>query len=523
MVGMKRERLLIVLSVGLLLTITGIGFASGDPHPSFLSPNARGDDSDKVGARHEGSKDKCYTCHVTIEDKAALMFKRDVHFAKGISCAACHGGNATEEDQEKAMDTTAGFIGVPKGDEISRTCANCHSNSQKMQSLSSSLPTNQWEKLQSSVHGKLSLTGKEHIAQCITCHSVHEIVSVKSPASPVFPLNIVNTCGKCHSNAAFMRDYNPALPIDQVEKYRTSVHGMRNIKHDAKVAECASCHGSHEIRSAKDVKSSVYATNLPSTCARCHSDAQYMKEYNISTDQYEGYANSVHGITLLKKHDLSAPACNDCHGNHGATPPGITSVSKVCGSCHALNAELFSSSPHKKAFDELQLPECETCHGNHEIIAATDQLLGVSTDAVCSRCHSTSDNAKGYAVAATMRQLIDSLETTEKHAAVLLNDAEQKGMEVSDAKFKLRDAHQARMQSRTAVHSFNEEKFRDVVGKGLTVASLVAGEGLQAIDEYYFRRWGLGVSTLIISVVAVSLYLTIRRIERRQGSPTPND
>ncbi|HEV8537717.1 MAG TPA: hypothetical protein VGR15_02240 [Bacteroidota bacterium] len=39
-------------------------------------------------------------------------------------------------------------------------------------------------------------------------------------------------------------------------------------------------------------------------------------------------------------------------------------------------------------------------------------------------------------------------------------------------------------------------------------------------EEYYFRRWGLGVSTLIISLVAVSLYLAIRRIERKQSAKT---
>jgi predicted CXXCH cytochrome family protein len=460
--------------------------------------------------------DQCRTCHEALGDKPSAQFKHDIHFSKGISCADCHGGNRNVEDMEQAMDKKAGFVGVPKGDDISKTCAKCHANADKMKSYGSSLPTNQWEMLQTSVHGKLSITGKEHIAQCITCHGAHGIVSVKNPSSPVHPLNIVKTCGNCHSNASFMKNYNPSLPIDQVDKYRTSVHGMRNAKGDAKAAECASCHGSHEIRSAKDVKSLVYPVNLPSTCSTCHSDAERMKEYKIPTDQFEKFSKSVHGIALLQKHDVSAPACNDCHGNHGATPPGVESVSKVCGTCHALNADLFSSSPHKKAFDERKLPECETCHGNHEIIAATDKLLGVSPGAVCSRCHSEKENVKGYAVAAAMRHLIDSLETTTQQASKLLGDAEQKGMEVSEAKFKLRDAHQARLQSRTAIHSFNEEKFKEVVEKGLTVASSVVVEGQQAIDEYYFRRFGLGIATLIISIVAASLYLTIKRIERKQ-------
>lgn len=461
--------------------------------------------------------DKCFTCHESISDKPSTLFKHDIHFQKGISCSDCHGGNPKTDDMASAMNKAAGFLGIPKGDDISKTCAKCHSDSVRMKSHGSKLPTNQWENLQSSVHAKLSISGKEHIAQCTTCHNAHGIVSVKNPASPVFPLNVVKTCTQCHANATFMRTYNPSLPIDQLEKYRTSVHGMKNAKGDPKTAECASCHGSHNIRSAKDLKSTVYATNIPSTCSRCHSDAEYMKAYKIPTDQYQKYASSVHGVALLQKHDVGAPACNNCHGNHGATPPGVESISKVCGTCHALNADLFSSSPHKKAFDELQLPECETCHGNHDIEPATSAMLGTAPEALCSRCHSANDNPKGFQAALVMRQLTDSLEETESHARMLLEEAEQKGMEVGEAKFKLRDAHQARLEARTMVHSFNEEKFAATISKGLSTTSVVTTQGRQAIDEYFFRRIGLGIATLIITILAISLYFVIRRIERTQA------
>jgi len=460
--------------------------------------------------------DQCLKCHEGLGDKQSSMFKHDIHFSKGISCAGCHGGNSKAEEMEQAMSAKEGFIGVPKGDDISKTCAKCHSNPDRMKEFGSSLPTNQWENLQTSVHSKSALRGKEHIAQCITCHGVHNIVSVKNPTSPAYPLNVVKTCSKCHADIAFMKTYNPSLPVDQLEKYRTSIHGMKNAKGDSKAAECASCHGSHDIRNAKDAKSKIYAVNLPQTCSNCHSDAEYMKEYNIPTNQYEKFSKSVHGSALLQKHDVAAPACNDCHGNHGATPPGVESISKVCGTCHALNADLFSASPHKKVFDEKKLPECETCHGNHEIIAATDKLLGVSPNAVCGKCHHENENPKGYVVAKTMRQLIDTLEFSEQNANSVVTDAEQKGMEISEAKFKLKDIRQSRLQARTMVHSFNEEKFREVVEKGLTVSSVVAEESKQAIDEYYFRRWGLGIATLIITIVGISLYITIRRIERKQ-------
>lgn len=462
--------------------------------------------------------DQCLVCHELLEDNASRMFQHDVHRQKGITCAGCHGGNAASDDMEKGMDAKAGFIGVPKGDDITKTCASCHADQGKMKQLGSALPTDQVNDLERSVHGKQGTTASQRIAQCTSCHGAHGIVSKTNPKSSVYPLNLTKTCAQCHSNASYMRSYNPSLPVDQLDKYRTSVHGIRNSKGDPKAAECASCHGSHNILPAKDVRSKVYPTNVPATCGTCHSDPEYMKQYDIPTDQLESFSGSVHGVALLQKKDVGAPACNNCHGNHGASPPGVESISKVCGTCHALNAELFSTSPHKKAFDELMLPECEMCHGNHEIIAATDKLLGTAPEAVCSRCHSESDKPKGFRVAGIMRGLIDSLETSEDQVTKLVEDAEQKGMEVGEAKFKLRDVRQARLEARTKVHSFSEPVFREVIHRGDSVAAMVGDEAQHAIDEYYFRRMGLGVSTLIISALALSLFLFIRRTEKKQAT-----
>lgn len=462
------------------------------------------------------ASDQCMTCHETLGDKVSSLFVRDVHKAKGISCAGCHGGDARKEDMEEAMNPAAGFIGVPKGDQISERCASCHAEQSKMQQYRSTLPVDQFASLASGVHGQLDVTGKQRILQCTSCHNAHGIVSPSNPASPVHPLKIVATCARCHSDASFMRMYNPTLPVDQLVKYRTSVHGERNAKGDPKVAECASCHGSHDIRPATDIKSRVYPTTLPQTCATCHSDAEYMKAYRLPTNQYEDYASSVHGVALLEKNDLAAPACNDCHDNHGAIPPGISSISMVCGTCHVLNADLFGKSPHKQAFDAMDLPECETCHGNHAIVAATDKLLGVDQGAVCANCHAPDQNVKGYETAKLMRSLVDSLVHLEDVAKGLVEDAEQKGMEISEAKFKLREARQARLQSRTAVHSFDAAQFQEVIDKGLETAAVVRTEANDAIDEYYYRRTGLGISTLIITLLALSLFLLIRRIESRK-------
>ena len=198
-------------------------------------------------------------------------------------------------------------------------------------------------------------------------------------------------------------------------------------------------------------------------------------------------------------------------------PPGVESISQVCGTCHALNAELFASSPHKQAYAERGLPECTTCHSNHEIVAATDKLLGVSSDAVCSRCHSETQNRNGYIAAKSMRALIDSLDLKEQEAKNSVDEAEQKGMDISEAKFKLRDVRQARLQSRTMVHAFNEKKFSDAAEIGIKTAVLIDQDSKNAIHEYYFRRIGLAISTIILTILAGSIYFYVKRLERKQS------
>lgn len=462
--------------------------------------------------------DQCFVCHESTGDEIAELYKHDVHFQKNISCSACHGGNSKTDDMEIAMSANEGFSGIPKGDEISSRCANCHSNQDQMKKYNSTLPVNQQSQIQNSVHWQKSVSGSTHILQCTTCHNAHGIVSVKNPSSPVYPLNLPALCAKCHSNAIYMRTYNPSLPVDQYQKYRTSVHGLKNKSGDTKTADCSDCHGTHEIKKSSDVKSKVYPTNIPKTCSECHSNVEYMSGYKIPTDQYKKFSLSVHGIALLEKNDLNAPACNSCHGNHAATPPGVESISKVCGTCHALNAELFSGSPHKKAFDEKKYPECETCHGNHSIATATNELLGISGQEICGKCHKENINTEGFKSAQQMRRLIDSLDAQILYAKKLLDEAEQKGMEISEAKFKLRDANQAKQETRTIIHSFDLEKFREVVEqKGLTVTSSVIGESKKAIDDYYFRRYGLGVSVLIITGLAFTIFLYIRKIEKKKN------
>jgi len=321
-------------------------------------------------------------------------------------------------------------------------------------------------------------------------------------------------CGKCHNDASFMKKFNPALRVDQEKEYATSVHGRLLKTGNTKVATCISCHGVHGIRAVSDALSSVYPSNVAETCSKCHSDAARMAEFKIPTDQYAKYKSSVHAKALYEKQDLSAPTCNDCHGNHGAAPPGITSVANVCGQCHARQAELFQASVHKAAFDNKGLAECITCHSNHAISAPTDQLLGTGQTAVCVSCHKQGE--KGFAVAGELRGMIDDLLARIDKSHQILDRAERAGMEVSRPKFELREAIDGVTHARVLIHSSSTAEVDKVVAPAVGITGKTYQAGIDALAELNVRRKGLVVSLFFILFLAVLVYLKIRQIERRQ-------
>ena len=326
-------------------------------------------------------------------------------------------------------------------------------------------------------------------------------------------LDIPAYCGKCHSDANLMKRFNPSLRVDQESEYYTSVHGRLLKSGEQKVATCISCHNVHGIRAVSDPLSSVYPLNVADTCAKCHANVDYMRSFKIPTDQFQNFKTSVHAKALYVKQDLSAPTCNDCHGNHGATPPGITSVANVCGQCHARQAELFQTSPHKAAFDQKGLAECITCHNNHAIATPTDQMIGTQQGALCINCHTNGD--KGFVAGGYMRSRIDQLIASIDKSTGILNLAERKGMEVSKPKFDLKAATDALTHARVLIHSSSTAEVDKVVAPGLEVAGKGYQAGLDALAELSFRRKGLAVSLVFILLLALLVFLKIRQIEAR--------
>ncbi len=324
---------------------------------------------------------------------------------------------------------------------------------------------------------------------------------------------IPELCSRCHSDPNYMRRFNPRVSTEQLSRYKTSVHGELLQKGDTKVATCIDCHGVHGIRNAKDSRSSVYPINIPDTCGKCHADTEYMQEYGIPTDQINKYASSVHGKALLEKGDHAAPACNDCHGNHGATPPGAPSIAFICGQCHLNNSELFFASPHKAAFDNMGLPECETCHGYHSIESPTIEMIGVGEKSMCIECHE--EDSKGYITAVAMRGQIDNLRSKFAFADSLVSKAERAGMQVSEAKFQLNDADDALVKARTIVHSLSVSKMTEITAEGTNLAEEALNMGREALAELQFRRKGLAVSIVFILILAIGIYMKIKELDKK--------
>jgi hypothetical protein len=304
----------------------------------------------------------CIACHgdpasFDAAERAVVdTFRVDVHAGVGLSCQDCHGGNpdpALSDDADAAMSAT--FAANPfRG----------------------------------------------------------------APARKDIP----HFCGRCHSDAVFMKRFKPDPRIDQETEYATSFHGRGLARGDARVATCVDCHGSHGILPPTDARSPVYPTHVAETCRRCHADPARMKGSflpdgrPLPVDQYDRWRRSVHATALLERGDLSAPTCNDCHGNHGATPPGVEGVAFVCGQCHGREADLFRGSRKHAGFvkhDALMtesgstacgdchgagepqsnvknvhgFTECAICHDNHAVIRPTMALLGGLPETPCAFCH----------------------------------------------------------------------------------------------------------------------------------------
>jgi hypothetical protein len=74
---------------------------------------------------------------------------------------------------------------------------------------------------------------------------------------------------------------------------------------------------------------------------------------------------------------------------------------------------------------------------------------------------------------------------------------------------------QVLIQSRTTIHAFNLDKFKEQIDEGFTIVNKAKINGEEAISDYYFRRIGLGFSTVIVTLLVIGLYIKLKKVEKK--------
>lgn len=314
---------------------------------------------------------------------------------------------------------------------------------------------------------------------------------------------IPELCASCHSDPVRMKPYG--LRTDQYAEYQTSQHGKLLAQGDTRVAVCTDCHTAHRILPAWEPRSTVHPENIPSTCARCHSDHNLVS--SIPTDQFESFRRSVHGKALLEEGNTKAPSCATCHGTHGAAPPGIEEVSKVCGTCHITERAYFDASPHKKPMDEARISECASCHSNHRI-EPTDRTL---FDRACARCHSAT--SKEQLVGQKIKALLVGAYEALEEATQLLAQAQQRAIDVSAYRSRLIEARSYFIQALPVQHSLDIPHVEELTRRAQSIANEIRG-GIHSLQGAVALRF-IGLSIVWVFLLLLMIVIALVRRERR--------
>jgi cytochrome b subunit of formate dehydrogenase len=279
--------------------------------------------TDVKTAPHENTPAKvlCATCH--SDEQAAYDRSYHAHAIKNgdqraATCVDCHG---SPHELLPASDPKSKVYHA----NIPATCGACHGQKFVMEPSGHNIQA--FVSYQESVHGRAVAEGVEKAAVCTDCHGTHEILGAGDPKSPIFKFSVPDTCGKCHSavEQAYKQSIhgeaiargewqapvctdchgihsiqsakNPNSPVSarnlaestcarchegvrlsqefgfagsRVTTYLASYHGLASRRGSTIVANCASCHGVHNILPSSDPRSTINPANLVKTCGQCH-------------------------------------------------------------------------------------------------------------------------------------------------------------------------------------------------------------------------------------------------------------
>jgi cytochrome b subunit of formate dehydrogenase len=272
---MNRARIIHLLRLGSVLIglswIAGIGAAAQKPQAPAGGDCASCHDQGQKLAKSAHAALTCDTCHEN-HDK----YPHPAGVPKP-ACTSCHASQAV--DYEKGVHGQA----VKSGNAGAPDCGMCHGSAHellapKSQAFRTSVPetcgmchTAVVEQFQASVHGQALARGVTQAPLCTDCHGEHNIIKHTNAASPVNSGNVRETCGSCHGNVRLGRKFG--MPSDRIVSFDASFHGLAAKAGSQTVANCASCHGVHNILASSDPKSTINPKNLPATCGKCHPGA----------------------------------------------------------------------------------------------------------------------------------------------------------------------------------------------------------------------------------------------------------
>lgn len=326
-----------------------------------------------------------------------------------------------------------------------------------------------------------------HSERGIQCHDCHggNPAAVERPAAhqgrfvgAPDKVEVIQLCSTCHSDPNQMRQYG--LSADQLVEFRTSRHGQLLLgQRNFDAPTCTDCHDAHMILRPEDARSGVHPTNIPATCAGCHSDERLMAKYGIPTEQDSLYRQGAHGIAVFREHNFAAPTCVGCHGSHGALPPQVTEIAHVCARCHVLLGSAFYGGAHGQPALSGKLPGCLGCHSNH----GNERVPPEQIAEECLNCHSAgSAPAKlGEDIEADVVRA-----TNEMHTAYeAIEELVRQGRPVSDARFRYQVALTAYQQIAQVQHSLDVERLDDLARSVASNAREIRGTAEAAAE----RRW----------------------------------
>ncbi len=253
-------------------SIHGQAAAAGDPdspkcvscHGPVHQIRTSSDNASQVAKRN--LPDTCASCHSNplflSRHKIPFahpveLYKQSVH-GRAVSngdgaaatCSDCHGNHGILPPQDPRSKIS--HFNLPS------TCGQCHSEIAKT--------------YLESVHGQAMKNGVAAAPVCSDCHGEHLILKPDDKASLVNASRVsMVTCGRCHNDERLALRYN--LPVDRIPSYADSYHGLALRGGSLSAANCASCHGVHNIFPSSDPRSTVNAANLPTTCGACHTGA----------------------------------------------------------------------------------------------------------------------------------------------------------------------------------------------------------------------------------------------------------